>query len=161
MNAAYVELKPYGLARDYYLEITSKIELLAIASQLNSLVKAYEQNGEKGFSEQLPKVKTKLNDIYGEYNAEVDRRLFRSLMEMYIKDQPEEYVAPMAKKEWTDQNSHDPGITILEALCYNISDLSSADKIKRRLEGDQQTVMAAIKKRFGGLIVPGYGKNLQ
>ncbi|WP_276505006.1 S46 family peptidase [Terrimonas pollutisoli] len=147
LNAAYAELKPYGLARDYYLEITSKIELLAIASQLNSLVKAYEQNGEKGYTEQLEKVKAKLNDIYGEYNAEVDRRLFRSLMEMYIKDQPAEYIAPIAKNGWADQNTHDPGITILEALCYSVSDLPSADKVKSHLlVADPKMAVAAIKK---------------
>ena len=37
LEAAYEELKPYGLARDYYLEITSKIELFTIARQINTL----------------------------------------------------------------------------------------------------------------------------
>ena len=146
LNAAYAELKPYGLARDYYLEITSKIELLAIASQLNSLVKTYEQNGENGYAEQLVNVKAKLDDIYKEYNPEVDRHLFRSLMEMYVKDQPAEYVAPLVKNGWTDQNSHDPGITILEAQCYTISDLSSAVKTKALLSTDPQAAVIAIKK---------------
>lgn len=34
------------------------------------------------------------------------------------------YVQSLAKKIWTDYNIHDPGITILELLCYAITDLS-------------------------------------
>lgn len=34
------------------------------------------------------------------------------------------YVEQMGSKQWTDYNSHDPGITILEALCYAITDLA-------------------------------------
>src|SRR5687768_13665815 len=37
LSAAYAELKPYGYARDYYLEIMSKIELFTIAGWANSL----------------------------------------------------------------------------------------------------------------------------
>ena len=34
------------------------------------------------------------------------------------------YVEQMGSKQWTDYNTHDPGITILEALCYAITDLA-------------------------------------
>lgn len=34
-----------------------------------------------------------------------------------------EYIEQMGSRWWTDYNSHDPGITILEALCYAITDL--------------------------------------
>ena len=148
LQAAYSEIKQYGLARDYFLEITSKIELLAIAAQINSLVKEYEKNGGKGYTGQLVKVKEKLDDLYKEYNPDVDRQLFRSLMEMYIKDQPPEYVSGFAKKEWTDYNTHDPGITVLEMLCYNVSDLAYRDRLYKSdlLSADPQKAMTAIKK---------------
>ncbi len=35
-----------------------------------------------------------------------------------------EYIEQMGSQSWTDYNTHDPGITILEALCYAITDLS-------------------------------------
>jgi hypothetical protein len=148
LQAAYTELKPYGLARDYYLEISSKIELLAIAAQLNSLIKAYENGAGKGYADQLVKVKQKLDELYKEYSPEVDRQLFRSLMEMYIKVQPAEYVSDFAKKEWTDHTTHDPGITNLEVLCYTISDLAYRDKLygSDLLSGDPQKAITAIKK---------------
>jgi hypothetical protein len=34
-----------------------------------------------------------------------------------------EYIQQLGNKLWTDYNIHDPGITILEALCYAITDL--------------------------------------
>ncbi len=34
------------------------------------------------------------------------------------------FIAQMGSPKWTDYNVHDPGITILEALCYAITDLS-------------------------------------
>src|SRR5215472_17607141 len=34
------------------------------------------------------------------------------------------FVAQMGSKLWTDYNVHDPGITILEALCYAITDVA-------------------------------------
>ena len=34
-----------------------------------------------------------------------------------------EYIEKSGSRWWTDYNSHDPGITILEALCYAITDL--------------------------------------
>lgn len=34
-----------------------------------------------------------------------------------------EFIEQMGSLEWTDYNSHDPGITILESLCYAITDL--------------------------------------
>ena len=36
-----------------------------------------------------------------------------------------EHIEALSRKLWTDYNSHDPGITILEALCYAITDLGN------------------------------------
>ena len=34
------------------------------------------------------------------------------------------FIEKMGSVLWTDYNTHDPGITILEALCYAITDLA-------------------------------------
>lgn len=36
-----------------------------------------------------------------------------------------EHIEELSRKLWTDYNSHDPGITMLEALCYAITDLGN------------------------------------
>lgn len=35
-----------------------------------------------------------------------------------------EYIRSIANKQWTDFNLHDPGVTILEALCFALTDLA-------------------------------------
>ena len=34
-----------------------------------------------------------------------------------------EYIEKLGSRLWTDYNIHDPGITMLEALCYALTDL--------------------------------------
>lgn len=41
----------------------------------------------------------------------------------FLKQLGIEYIEKYGSKIWTDYNTHDPGITILEALCYAITDL--------------------------------------
>ncbi len=98
LEAMYVQLKPFGFGRDYYTEIISKIELFTIAAQLNALITAYEKDGDKGFQQRLPQVKNTLEGLYEEYSPEVDKKLFEVLMDMYIKDQDDQYVSPYLKE---------------------------------------------------------------
>lgn len=53
-----------------------------------------------------------------------------------------EYIESMGSKLWTDYNLHDPGITILEMLCYAISDLGL------RMELPMQDLLADEENSF-------------
>jgi len=48
-----------------------------------------------------------------------------------------EYIRRLAGEVWTDHNTHDPGITILEQLCYVLTDLSY------RIDYDLQDLLAS------------------
>lgn len=50
------------------------------------------------------------------------------------------YIQKLAGDEWTDYNEHDPGVTILDQLCYAITDLSyrSSFDVADILTGDKQ-----------------------
>ncbi|QHI35485.1 hypothetical protein IMCC3317_08310 [Kordia antarctica] len=41
----------------------------------------------------------------------------------YLRDAGQQYIEELSRKIWTDYNIHDPGITIMELLCYAITDL--------------------------------------
>jgi hypothetical protein len=41
----------------------------------------------------------------------------------FLRKEGLSYIESLASKLWTDYNTHDPGITILEALCYAITEL--------------------------------------
>lgn len=98
LDAAYTEFKPYGYARDYFLEITSRIELLTIAGRIASLRAVIDKDQGKEYEQRRDQVVNALKGIYEEYNAEVDRQLFETLMNMYVKDLDEKYQSPLLKK---------------------------------------------------------------
>lgn len=41
----------------------------------------------------------------------------------HLRDVGQQYIQDLSRKLWTDYNIHDPGITIMELLCYAITDL--------------------------------------
>ena len=54
------------------------------------------------------------------------------------------HIERLAGKVWTDYNTHDPGITILEQLCYAITDLSY------RLDFEMKDLLALSPKEKAG-----------
>jgi len=142
LDQAYTEIEPYGLARDYYSEIMPKIEVLGVALQLNSLVNAREKNGEAGYNETKQKVMASLKELFGEYNATVDRQVFQALLEMYIKDQPDAYVSIVAKNMLAKYNND---YAALGAAVYSESKFTSYVALETLLSGSSENVLEAIK----------------
>ena len=52
-----------------------------------------------------------------------DRDLRESMDYYFLRGKGLEYIEDLASKLWTDYNTHDPGITILEIICYAITEL--------------------------------------
>ncbi len=142
LKKAYTDIEPYGYARDYYSEITSKIEILGFANQLRGLVNAYEKNGETGYNTAKPKVIERLGELYGEYNAKVDERLFEALMEMYVTDQKDEYVSPYFKN-LLKQNENNYAKTA--AAIFERSKIYATKDLQTLLTGNAKDVVDAIK----------------
>ena len=47
----------------------------------------------------------------------------KSLQYDFLREEGIQYIQKLAGKIWTDYNIHDPGVTILEVLCYAITEL--------------------------------------
>ena len=94
LETAYKEFESYGYARDYFNETLSRIELFTICAQLNNLNQTREKNGEKALAEVLPAAKEKLADLYKEYDARVDKKLFEVLIKKFVEDQKHKNIAP-------------------------------------------------------------------
>lgn len=157
LAAAYAVIKPYGYARDYFTEITSRIELFGVTSQLTSLVTAYESQGQAGYDKRLAIVKNVLEGLYAEYNPEVDKQLFAVLMKMYKEDQEEKYVAP-ALKEFLN------GSADYNALANKIYEQTFADDAAatmKLLEKPAAEVVAEIKKQWSVQLYRDMVKSLQ
>ena len=151
LEAAYAELKPFGYARDYYLEITSRLELYTIAGWMNSLRMAHERDGQKGYEQRLKQLKTQLSGLYDEYNAEVDQKLFETLLTMYIKDQDEKYQSPVLRK-WLTENNND--MAKLATSVYSETILDEKEKLMALLEKPMTEVIDFIKnEKLVGLVI--------
>jgi Peptidase S46 len=139
---AYEEIKSYGLARDYFNEIVSKVELFTIAGQLNSLVTAYEKDREKGYSQRLEQVKISLAGLYEEYNSSVDQKLFEVLMEMYVNEQEGKYVSTWLKNYLPNTNND---FSNLAARFFEKQSptgvFSNKEKMLQFIEGQDSTVI--------------------
>jgi hypothetical protein len=99
LNTAYAQIKPLGYARDYFIEIVGKIELFTMAGQLTSLVNAFDQGGEAAYQKRKKEVENFIAGFFPEHNTEVDKKLFASLMKMYITDQEAQFISPMLKEK--------------------------------------------------------------
>lgn len=151
LEAAYTELKPFGYARDYYLEITSRAELYTIAGWMSSLRMAHERDGQKGYEQRMKQLKTQLSGLYDEYNAEVDQKLFETLLAMYIKDQDEKYQSPILRK-WLAENNND--MAKLAASVYSETILDEKEKLMALLEKPMTEVVDFIKnEKWIGLVI--------
>ena len=146
LKKAYTDIEPYAYARDYYSEISSKIELLGFANQLKGLVNAYEKNGEAGYNSTKQKVVEKLESLYGEYNAKVDEKLFEVLMEMYVANQKDEYTS-LYFKTLLKQNEN--SYTKTAAEVFEKSKIYSVKDLQTLLTGNAKDVCDAIKQDVG------------
>jgi hypothetical protein len=142
LNTAYAQFGPQSLARDYYTEVFARIELFGIASQLNRLQNALDRNGEKGFNETLPLVKERLKEVYGEYNADVDKRLFASLMELYVGSQ-DKNTLPAELKKLIDKG--DNNYSKMADKLYDDTDLDEPKKVMDALEKDPKAFLQKYK----------------
>src|SRR5258708_24048188 len=87
----------------------------------------------------------------------------------FLRTEGLKYIENLANTLWTDYNTHDPGVTILEALCYAITELGYrsdfdmqdllADK-NGKADTDQTFFSAKNIFRNNPLTVEDYGKIL-
>lgn len=90
INQAYATMEPLALARDYFNEIVSKIELFTIANQFNGLLAVADQ---ATYAQRVMQVQNRLKELYHEYSPMVDKELFTALMHLYAQ-QPPSFIAP-------------------------------------------------------------------
>lgn len=140
LEEAYAEIEPYALARDYYNEITQKIELGNVATQLRTVVNAFEKDGEKGFIKAKTEVLVSLENLFGEYDVNVDKKVFEVLMKMYVQDQKAVNISPFFTT-LVQNNNYEKAASAI----YDQSKITSLENIKNLLNGNAPNVVEAIK----------------
>ena len=131
LKQAYADIEPYALARDYYNEIISKIELFGIAANANSVVTAFTKD-EAAYKKAVIDISEKLNGTFAEYNPTVDQKLFEVLMEMYVNNQKGENVSPLLKKLLAENSN---SYAALAKSIYGQTALTDLNKTKNLING--------------------------
>lgn len=142
LSKNYTDIQPYSYARDYFNEIVPKIELLGIAADLNSLVTAYAKDSTT-YSKKKGDVLNRLEETFKEYDITVDKKLFETLMEMYVSKQDDNYVSAAVKQLLKDNNQ---SYADAAGQLYANSAFTSLDKIKQVLDLPAPEVLAKIKE---------------
>lgn len=70
-----------------------------------------------------------------------------------LKEYGLEYIRSIANKQWTDFNLHDPGMTILEALCFALTDLAFRTRFGM---ADLLTPKGATHPQLSGTLFPAH-----
>ncbi|MCZ2223226.1 MAG: S46 family peptidase [Chitinophagales bacterium] len=83
----YSDYEPYSIAKDYYTEIMSKLELFRIVGQLNTVSNAYKKTGEIAYQQKALQVKESLEKFFKDYNPEVDKKVFTALLKIYLSQE--------------------------------------------------------------------------
>ncbi|GGG77885.1 hypothetical protein GCM10007415_07330 [Parapedobacter pyrenivorans] len=77
------------------------------------------------------------------YTIPARQQLHPALDYALLREEGLKHIEQLASDLWTDYNAHDPGITILEALCYAITELGyrSSFEMKHLLHGATDQVL--------------------
>jgi len=142
LSKAYADIQSYSYARDYINEILPKIEIFGIAADMNSLVTAFGKD-EATFTKKKAEVLEKLEETFKEYNAVVDKKMFETLMEMYVSKQEPDFISPAVKQLITDQQG---SYSKAADQVYSGSSFTSLEKIKELLNGTAQEAVNKIKE---------------
>ena len=140
LSKAYGDLESLIVSRDYYNEIMPRIEMFNIASAFNGLFKTYS-NDSASNNKKNQEIIEKLEDILKEYDPAVDKKLFATLMNLYVNDQKAEYISPKLLElinECKDINK-------VADYIYANSKLTNIESIKTMFENSPKAAMDLIK----------------
>lgn len=135
----YKELEPLAFAEAYAYETTiQNIELMRVIGFFNELVKAYKQNGEEGFKSYREKLVPFLKGFYPDYNAAIDKEIFATLFDMYMKHMDPKYI-PYSFEPY---NSGE----VLADVIYDNTIFTHAEEVEKLLQQEPvQSVIDAIE----------------
>ena len=136
----YAEVEEVALARDIWIEtVYRNVELLNASFKLYQLERSAAK-GEAVFNKQKEALLAKYKGFYKNYNANVDKDVFKQLMTMYFKNNP---------KKYTPNGLGNTDVESISEAIFSNSSLLSLDKMTTLLNGDMNTILKNINKDIG------------
>ncbi|MEY4903544.1 MAG: hypothetical protein RLZZ292_1359 [Bacteroidota bacterium] len=143
MTKLYSTIEPYTFARENFNETFRNTDILALISNLNSLVSSYQKNGDKGVEDRKPAVKDFMTDFFKDFNPATDKKVFAALMQMYVtSSKPELISAEMTKQLGKAKKNY----AQLSERLFNKSSITDVKKLTTLLEKSPKDLVEALQK---------------
>ncbi len=134
----YNEILPYSLGRDYFSEVfLNNSQLMSIAFKMYQLEQALIQKGEQSFTDRKTNFIASADGLYKNYNNDLERDVFRQIIELYSKKVPAQFAPSMLKNADIDK---------LTNTIFTTSKLTNAADLKELLSGDSKTVLEKLNQ---------------
>lgn len=129
----YAEIAPYALSRDYFTEVVLRnTELLTMGYRLYQLEQAYNSKGAQAFADRRDNLVKGMEEVYKDFNKNVDEKVFEQLIALYGKKAPQQFLPAELKN--ADYGK-------LTAEVYSQSKLTSYNGFKELTAGDAATAI--------------------
>jgi hypothetical protein len=137
----YKAIEQYALARDYFTEVALRnTELLTTGYRLYQLEQVYKNKGAQAFTDRRENMIAALQEVYKDFNKDVDEKVFEQLIELYGTKVPKQFVpAAIAGADYKK----------LTAEVYGKSKLTSLAGVKELLAGDPSAAIARLNADKG------------
>ncbi len=144
-NKNYSEINDFALARDYFIEVVQRnTELLSFGFRLNQLEQVFNTKGEQAFMDRKANLILAFEDLYKDFNPNVDQKVFEQLMVLYIKNVPK----TLQPESFTNLNVEQKAIEL-----YSNSALTNYEALKKLLNADSKTTLENLNKDQGYVFV--------
>ena len=144
-EANYKAIAPYALSRDYFIEVVMRnTELLSFGYRLYQLETIYTTRGEKAFNDRKANLIEGFDELYKDFNANVDEKVMEQLLEIYATKSPKEFLP----QEFVNQD-----LKAKTAEIFKTSKLTNYNGLKELLNGDAKTVLESMNKDSGFVFV--------
>lgn len=141
----YKEIAPYALSRDYFMEVVLRnTELLTIGYRVYQLEQIYNARGEQSFNDRKTNTLKALQEVYKDFNKNVDEKVFEQLIELYATKSP---------KEFLPQSLLNADYKKMTQEIYSQSKLTYYSGLSELLEGDAQAVLTKLNNDKGYQLV--------
>jgi hypothetical protein len=137
----YKAIAPYALSRDYFIEVVMRnTELLSFGYRLYLLENVYKSRGEQAFNDRKENYSKAFEELYKDFNAQVDEKVMEQLLQLYATKSPTQFLP----EEFITQD-----LKAKTAEIFKQSKLTSNAGMQELLNGDAKTVVENMNKDVG------------
>ncbi len=147
----YADIKPYALARDYFMEVVLRNnELLSVGFRLYQLENAFAKVGAQGFNDRKENLIKGLEALYKDYNSDVDKGIFAETVKLYGTKAPANLTPAVIQNKDYNQLANE---------IYSKSTLTSYDGLKKLLNGSAEDVLKKMQADPGYVLAKNLAEN--